>query len=288
MEPVIFINTVANGVLLGGFLALMAWSMSVLLGVAKVLNLAHGDFIVLAAYLYFALLPHVKNPFLALPAVTVIIVAIGFIYYRFSLHKLIPRGLNDIALFTFATSIIIQNALLVAFTADQRMIRVPELYRPVLVGNIALGLRYILNFAIALILFIVLYLFYKRTLVGKVMRGVPYDNIAAQILGIDVKKIYGYVMIIAMLITGIAGLFFGITFLFNPSAGTLYTLLSLAVVVMGGMGSLRGTFIGGIIIGIVYTIAGLFLPVALQFAVTYLVTLIMLIIRPQGLFGEKV
>jgi branched-chain amino acid transport system permease protein len=120
------------------------------------------------------------------------------------------------------------------------------------------------------------------------MRGVPYDNIAAQILGIDVKKIYGYVMIIAMLITGVAGLFFGITFLFNPSAGTLYTLLSLAVVVMGGMGSLRGTFIGGIIIGIVYTIAGLFLPVALQFAVTYLVTLIMLIIRPQGLFGEKV
>jgi len=288
MTLAIFINTAINGVLLGGFFALMAWSMSVLLGVAKVLNLAHGDFIVLAAYLYFALIPYVKNLFLALPIVAAVMIIVGFAYHRFLLHKLIPRGLNDIALFTFATSVIIQNALLATFTADYRSLRIPDLYRPILLGDVALGLRYILNFIIALALFVILYLFYKRLLLGKVMRGVPYDRMAAQMLGIDVRKIYGYVMVIAMLIIGITGLFFGITFIFNPTVGNLYTLLAIAVVVMGGVGSLRGTFVGGIIIGLVYAIAGLYLPVALQFAVTYLVTLVMLIVRPQGLFGERV
>ncbi|MBS7647452.1 MAG: branched-chain amino acid ABC transporter permease [Candidatus Bathyarchaeia archaeon] len=282
------INLLFNGFLLGGLFALAAFGLSVLAGIMRVINIAHGDFAILAAYLSFTIMDFLgMDPLLSILIVAPIMFAVGYLFQKFTINRVLPMGGNQPVLVTFALSIVIQNILLLVFTADARSI-IPSY---MLINIDVLGLspspRYLLGFVSALIVFIAVFLFFKKTYLGKAMRAVPFDPEAAKMLGIKSEVVYNYAAGLALLVVGIAGVLLGMTFTFYPDTGPTYVLLSFGVVVMGGLGSLKGSLVGGFIMGEALVFGGYLFGSRFQLMFCYLVILAILYLRPQGIFGGK-
>jgi branched-chain amino acid transport system permease protein len=288
MDVITFVNLLLNGLLLGGLFALTAFGLSVLAGIMKVINIAHGDFAILAAYLALSIMNFLGvDPFLSLLVVAPVMFVIGYIFQKFAINRVLPMGANQPVLVTFALSIVIQNILLLLFTADARSLITPYLLTSIELWGLNPSPRYLVGFVTALIVFAVIFLFFKKTYLGKAMRAVPFDSEAAKMIGIKSDVVYNYAAGLAMLVVGIAGVLLGITFTFYSDTGPIYVLLSFGVVVMGGLGSLKGSLVGGFIMGEALVLGGFLFGSRFQLMFCYLVILIILYIRPQGLFGGK-
>ncbi|MEM2911864.1 MAG: branched-chain amino acid ABC transporter permease [Candidatus Bathyarchaeia archaeon] len=288
MDAITFVNLLLNGFLLGGLFALAAFGLSVLAGIMKVINIAHGDFAILAAYLSLSIMNFLGvDPFLSLLIVAPIMFVIGYFFQKLAINRVLPMGANQPVLVTFALSIVIQNILLLLFTADAQSLITPYMLTNIELFGLNPSPRYLVGFVTALAVFAVIFLFFKKTYLGKAMRAVPFDSEAAKMIGIKSDAIYNYAAGLALLVVGIAGLLLGITFTFYPDTGPMYVLLSFGVVVMGGLGSLKGSLVGGFIMGEALVLGGFFFGSRFQLMFCYLVILIILYIRPQGLFGGK-
>lgn len=288
MDAITFVNLLLNGFLLGGLFALAAFGLSVLAGIMKVINIAHGDFAILAAYLSLSIMKFLGvDPFLSLLIVAPIMFVIGYFFQKLAINRVLPMGANQPVLVTFALSIVIQNILLLLFTADAQSLITPYMLTNIELFGLNPSPRYLVGFVTALAVFAVIFLFFKKTYLGKAMRAVPFDSEAAKMIGIKSDAIYNYAAGLALLVVGIAGLLLGITFTFYPDTGPMYVLLSFGVVVMGGLGSLKGSLVGGFIMGEALVLGGFFFGSRFQLMFCYLVILIILYIRPQGLFGGK-
>ena len=289
MDILSFVNLIFNGLLLGGLFALTAFGLSVFAGIMRVINIAHGDFAILAAYLAFSIIDFLKiDPFLSLLIVAPIMFVIGYLFQKFTINRVLPMGANQPVLVTFALSIVIQNLLLLLFTADARSLITPYLLTNIELFGLNPSPRYAAGFISALIVFAAIFLFFKKTYLGKAMRAVPFDSEAAKMIGIKSDVVYNYAAGLAMLVVAIAGVLLGITFTFYPDTGPVYVLLSFGVVVMGGLGSLKGSLVGGFIMGEALVLGGFFFGSRFQLMFCYLVILIILYIKPQGLFGGRV
>ncbi|MEM4576086.1 MAG: branched-chain amino acid ABC transporter permease [Candidatus Nezhaarchaeales archaeon] len=280
-------NIVVNGLLLGGLFALIAFGLSVFVGVMRVINIAHGDFAILSAYFALSIMLFLRvDPFISLIAVVPIMFVVGYAFQRFIINRLLPMGANQPVIATFALSIVIQNLLLLTFTADARSLIVPYLLEPLEFFGISISRRYGVSFLTALIMFVAIYFFLKKTYTGKAMRAVPFDIEAAKMLGIRPFSIYNFAAGFAMIAVAVAGVLLGMVFTFYPDTGPMFLLLSFGAVVVGGVGSLKGTLIGGIIMGEALVLGG-YLGSHYQLMFCYLVILAILIARPQGIFGER-
>lgn len=284
----IIANLFINGLLLGGLFALMAFGLSILAGIMKVINIAHGDFAILAAYLALTIMRYLGiDPLLCILAVAPIMFAVGYSLQRFAINRTLPKGANQTVLVTFALSIVIQNLLLFAFTADARSLTPSYLLTSIDIFFLHPSPRYLLGFVSALIVFSAIFLFFKKTYLGKAMRAVPFDSEAAKMIGIRSEVIYNYATGLALLVVGIAGVLLGMAFTFYPDTGPTYVLLSFGVVVLGGLGSLKGSLVGGFIIGEALVFGGYLFGARFQLMFCYLVILVILYLRPQGIFGGK-
>jgi len=284
------IDFIVNGLFLGGLFALTAFGLSVLAGIMKIINIAHGDFAILAAYLAFTITAFLGiDPFLSVVIVAPIMFVIGYLLQRFIINRLIPRGgFYYPALSTFALSILIQNLLLLVFTADARTLIPPYLVTSIRIFGLNPSPRFLIAFISSIVVFVVIYFFFKKTYLGKAMRAVPFDPRAAKIIGIKSEAIYCFATGLAFLVTAISGVLLGMTFTFYPDTGPTFVLLSFGVIVMGGWGSLRGSLVGGIIMGEALSLSGLFFGSRFQLVVCYLLILVILSIKPQGIFGGRV
>ncbi|MEM3601761.1 MAG: branched-chain amino acid ABC transporter permease [Candidatus Bathyarchaeia archaeon] len=283
-----FVNLLLDGFLLGGLFALSAFGLSILAGIMKIINIAHGDFAILAAYLALSIMNFFKvDPLLSLLIVVPFMFLVGYFFQKFTINRVLPMGANQPVLVTFALSIVIQNLLLLLFTADARSLTPPYLLTYIEFLGLSPSPRYALGFAVSIIVFVAIFLFFKKTYVGKAMRAVPFDPEAAKMIGIKSEVIYNYAAGLALLVVGIAGVLLGLTFTFYPDTGPMYVLLSFGVVVLGGLGSLKGSLAGGFIMGEALVLGGYFFGSRFQLMFCYLVILVILYIRPQGLFGER-
>lgn len=283
-----FINLLLNGLLLGGLFALTAFGLSVLAGIMKVINIAHGDFAILSAYLALLIMNFLGiDVFLSILIVAPIMFIIGYYFQKLIINRVLPMGANQPVLVTFALSIVIQNLLLLRFTADARSLIPPYLLINIDFFGLNPSPRYLVGFIAAVIVFVLIYLFFKKTYLGKAMRAVPFDPEAAKIIGIKSSVVYNYAAGLAILVTGVAGILLGINFTFYPDTGPMYVLLSFGAIVLGGLGSLKGSLIGGFIMGEALVLGGFFFGSRFQLMFCYLVILVILLIRPQGLFGGK-
>ena len=281
------VNTIINGLLLGGLFALVAFGLSVFVGVMKVINIAHGDFAILSAYLALSLVLFFKvDPFISLAAVVPVMFVVGYSFQRFVINRVLPMGGNQPVIATFALSIVIQNLLLLTFTADARSLVRPYILEPIEFFGLSISKRYGVGFLVSIVMFTIIYIVLKRTYMGKAMRAVPYDLEAAKMLGIRPLSVYNFAAGFAMVAVAVAGVLLGMTFTFYPDTGPMYLLLSFGAVVTGGVGSLRGTLVGGIIIGEALVLGG-YLGSHFQLMICYLVMLAILVARPQGIFGER-
>ena len=284
-----WLDTVIQGVLLGGLYSLYATGLSVIFGIMRLVNLAHGDLIVLGAFLTLALttlgVPIVAAVALVLP----LMFAAGYALQSILLNRALGRNILPPLLITFGLSIIVQNGLLETFSADTRFLNVGTLQSASLPlgGGIAVGIMPLICFAVAIAVIALLNGVFYRTALGRAFRATSDDVEIAQLMGINNKSIYAVTMGIALAVCAVAGFFLGARANFDPSIGPARLLYAFEAVIIGGLGSLWGTLAGGIVVGLAQTI-GAHIDPEWQILAGHVAFLIVLVIRPRGLFARAV
>jgi branched-chain amino acid transport system permease protein len=281
-----WLGTIIQGVLLGGLYALFAAGLSLIFGIMRLVNLAHGDLIVLAAYAILSLATWFGfDPFLAALFAMPVMFAAGFALQHVLLNRTLGRGLLPPLLVTFGLSIIIQNGLLEAFTADSRRLRLGaiETASIELGGNLAIGVMPLLTLGSAIAVILLLNLLFYRTALGRAFRATSDDLEIAQLMGIDHHRIYSIAMGIAMVVATIAALYLGVRANFDPTIGPARLIYAFEAVIIGGLGSLWGTLAGGVIIGLAQTVGAKMNP-EWQILAGHVAFLVVVVLWPRGLF----
>ncbi len=287
----IWVNDIVQGVLLGGLYALFACGLSLMFGVMKVINLAHGDLAVVAAYLAAGLVTVLHMPTALSILVSIPLFAIiGYVLWRTVLQASLNRSVLTTLLVTFGMSIVIENALQQFFSANSRSLSIGALATDHFnVGSqITVGYLDLAILIAAVVVLLGLQLFLSRTRQGRLIRAVADDREAAQLAGADYRHIFGIAAAIAFGTVAVAGTAYGVYTTFDPTTGTTQLLLLFAfeAVVIGGLGSLWGTLVGGILLGVVQDIGAQISTADLLLA-GQLFFLLVLVIRPQGITGSR-
>lgn len=281
-----WINAIVQGILLGGLYALFAAGLSLIFGVMRLVNIAHGDLIVFSAFLALVVVQELGLHPLASLIITIPALAIlGYVMQRGILNKTLGSDLLPPLLVTFGISIIIQNGLLEIFTADSRKLNAGELETQSisLPAGLNIGLLPLLMFLTSISVIGALQFIFYKTAYGRAFRATSDDRAIAQLMGLNNKHVFGLAMALSMAVVALAGVFLGIRANFDPSIGPGRLIFGFEAVIIGGLGNLWGTLIGGIILGVSQNIGAHINP-GWQLLAGHLVFLLVLAIRPRGLF----
>jgi branched-chain amino acid transport system permease protein len=284
---VTWVSAVVQGVLLGGLYALFATGLSLVFGVMRLVNLAHGDLIVLGSFLSLVLANDLDwNPLLTLVLLIPLLAALGFVGQVTLLNFTLDSGFAPL-LATFGLSVVIQNALQEQFGADQHRLHpgAIETESIRITDEIAIGWFQVATFLVAVFLLVGLQLLIRYTQVGRSLRATSDDRRTAQLVGIDNRKLYGIAMALALATVAIAGVFLGVYTNFAPTSGPSRLLFAFEAVIIGGLGSLWGTLAGGIVLGVAQDL-GSQASVGWGELTGHLVFLAILLLRPRGLFAR--
>ncbi|PHO05079.1 branched-chain amino acid ABC transporter permease [Rhodobacteraceae bacterium 4F10] len=280
-----WLNAIVQGTLLGGLYALFAAGLSLIFGVMRLVNIAHGDLIILAAYLGLTVTTATGlHPLLALVIVVPTMGAIGYVLQRGLLHQTLGDDLLPPLLVTFGLSVIIQNGLLEVYSADPQKMDAGALETAsVAVAGLNLGVLPVLTFAVAVAVIWGLQWTFYHTALGRAFRAVSDNQDIAQLMGLNRRHIFGVAMALALGVTAIAGILLGIRTSFDPSIGGGRLIFGFEAVIIGGLGNLWGTLVGGVILGVAQTVGAKIDP-GWQILSGHLAFLLILAIRPNGLF----
>ena len=281
-----WIDAILQGALLGGLYALFAAGLSLMFGIMRLVNLAHGDLIVLAAFLILLVADSFgANMFVAAAAVLPVMFALGYATQRWLLNMTLGRDILPPLLVTFGISIVIQNGLLEGFSADSRRLQAFDIETASwsLGGGIAVGVLPLMTFATAVAAIVALNWMMYRTELGRAFRATSDDPATAQLMGIDNRRIFAVATAVAFVVIAISALYFGNRAQFDPTIGAFRLLYAFEAVIIGGLGSLWGTLAGGVILGVAQAIGAKFHPGG-QILAGHVAFLIVLVLRPNGLF----
>ncbi len=280
-----WVNAVLQGALLGGLYALFAAGLSLIFGVMRLVNIAHGDLIVLAAY--FGLSTTVMlglHPFLALLIVMPLMAGIGYLLQRGLLNRTLGPDILPPLLVTFGLSVILQNALLEAYSADPQKLNAGAIETAsISAGGLAVGVLPLLTFVIAVATIAVLQWVFYGTSLGRGFRAVSDNQEIAQLMGLNKAHVFALAMALALAVTAIAGILLGVRTSFDPSIGGGRLIFGFEAVIIGGLGNLWGTLAGGVILGVAQTVGAKIDP-GWQLLSGHIAFLVVLAIRPNGLF----
>ncbi len=282
------LQPILNGILLGGLYAVIALGMSTMFGIVKLVNLAHGDLMIMSSYLSLVLVSWLGvSPILTLIVVAPAMFFVGFFIQGFLLNRVLGKEMEPPLLVAFGLSIILQNFLLLIFTPDARSLMTGLAIKTIpLGGALNLPVIYFVDFLIGVAVIFGLQAFFKFTYLGRAIRAASDDEVGARLMGINTKNIYAYAMGIAMVTAAVAGVLVGMTFTFYPHTGAQYLIIAFGVIIIGGVGSMKGTLAGGVILGVAQLLGAHFTGPGYQLLIGYVVFLIVLGIRPQGIFGK--
>ena len=285
---VAWVDTILQGLLLGGLYALFATGLSLIFGVMRIVNLAHGDLSILAAFLAVVAVESLGlDPFVALVLVAPLMAALGYGLQTLVLNRLLGQGILPPILVTFGLSIIIQNGLLEIFSADSRRLNPGgiETASVALGGQLAIGWLPLITLAVAVAILVGLQGLIGRLSVGRAFRATSDDQETAELMGIDNRRLYGLAMALSLGIVAVAGVFLGIRTTFTFASGPDRLLFAFEAVIIGGLGSLWGTLVGGAVLGVAQTVGAKLSP-GWGILTGHLVFLAVLLLRPQGLFAK--
>ena len=285
----IWIDTLVQGILLGGLYALFAAGLSLVFGIMRLVNLAHGDMIIFAAFAILLITGSLGlNPFLAALIAAPLMFALGWALQRFVLNRVLGKDILPPLLVTFGLSVALQNGMLEAFSADsQRIPAGPLESASVNLGIVTVGWMPLLTFATAIAVIVGLNQIFYRTALGRAFRATSDDPVTASLMGIAPRGIFAIATGLAMVVVTIAALYLGMRANFDPSIGPARLIYAFEAVIIGGLGSLWGTLAGGIIIGVAQTMGAAINP-EWQILSGHIAFLIVLLIRPRGLFPRAV
>jgi branched-chain amino acid transport system permease protein len=283
------VNAIIQGILLGGLYALFAAGLSLMFGVMRLVNLAHGAFAVLAAYGALAFVNSgVASPLVALLIVAPIMAVLGYFVQRLILQRTLGLSPLPSLLVTFGLAIVIENSLLLSQSADQQRLSLGGLDTASigLLGGLRIGVFPLGVFVFAVIVLTTLSLVTARTQMGRLVRAVSDDPATVELYGVNPKRIYGFAAAVAFGLVAIAGVASGIQTSFSPSSGSLLLIFAFEAVIIGGLGSLWGTLAGAMILGVAQTVGAAIAP-AQQILIGHIVFLAFLAFLPNGLTGKR-
>lgn len=278
-------NALVQGVLLGGLYALFAAGLSLIFGVMRLVNIAHGDLIVLAAYIGLSTTMILGvHPFVALLIVMPVMAGIGYVLQRGLLNHALGDDILPPLLVTFGLSVIIQNALLEGYSADPQKLNGGVIETAsISLGGLAVGILPLLTFAIAVAVIAVLQWVFYGTGLGRGFRAVSDNQEIAQLMGLNKAHVFGLAMALALGVTAIAGILLGVRTSFDPAIGGGRLIFGFEAVIIGGLGNLWGTLAGGVILGVAQTLGAKIDP-GWQLLAGHVAFLVVLAVRPNGLF----
>src|SRR6266852_4900007 len=283
-----WVNIIIQGVLIGGLYAMFAAGLALIFGVMRLVNIAHGDLIVLAAYLALVVTETLGvNPLLSLAVVVPLMALIGYALQRGLLNRTLGDDLLPPLLVTFGLSVIIQNGLLELFTADSRRLQAGaiEIQTFQLAQGVWVGALPLIQFVVAVAVIAGLQALFYRTPLGRAFRATSDDQSVAQLMGLDTRHVFAMAMALSLAVIAVAGVFLAVRTNFDPAIGPARLIFGFEAVIIGGLGSMWGTLAGGIILGVSQAIGAQINP-GWQLLAGHLAFLLILAVRPEGLFPK--
>jgi len=280
------------GILVGGLYGLVAVGLSLVFGVTKFLNVAHGELLMLGGYAAFWLFTLLGlDPFASLPLVVIFLVLIGLVLYKLLFSRMVKltedNKIKNTLLIGFGLSLIFQNVALRLWSADDRGITTAYSGQAFTLLGIRFPVVRVASLAIALVVLLALHLFLRRTYLGKAIRATVEDWEAATVTGIDVHKVYLVSFLLGAALAGVAGSLVSVGYSIQPAMGLEWTLIALVVMVLGGLGNILGTFVAGLALGVTQALTSTWIGGEYREIVALLLFLLVLVFRPQGLFGAR-
>lgn len=288
MDKTLLIQLVVSGLLIGGIYALISIGLTLIFGVMRIVNFAHGEFLMFAMFAcYWIFVFTGLSPYLAAPFVALLLFLFGVITYILVIRRTVGSPMVVQIFATVGLGLVMQNAALVLWSGDFRTIRSATASAVLKVAGIQVSFSLLVASLSAIAISVALFAFIAWTYPGKAIRATVQDRIAAQLMGIDIDRVYLLTFALGSALVGVAGALLAPAYPIFPSVGTNFGLASFVVVVLGGMGSMTGALLGGLLIGLVETLSGFFIDSALKQAVYFVVFVLVLVFRPTGLLGQR-
>ncbi|MCX8032324.1 MAG: branched-chain amino acid ABC transporter permease [Thermoleophilia bacterium] len=288
-----WINALIQGILLGGLYGLFAVGLSLVFGTMRLVNLAHGDLTLLSAYIGLVIVGSGVarfNPLYSIPIVMVIMFVVGYVLQRGLLNLVVGKGDIQGVIVTFGLSIVIINALQEKFTANSQRLQVGKLEKLSITisDQLAVGWLPLIIFLVGVVVIAALQIFMGRTKMGRAFRAVSDDQEAARLMGVNTKHVWSVAMGVALGICAIGGVLMGIRTTFEPTLGSNLLIFAFEAVIIGGMGSVWGTLLGGVVLGIAQLLGSFAFGPAWAILCGHVVFVVILALRPQGFLAKTV
>ncbi len=284
-----FLQAVLNGILTGSLYALIAMGMALIFGVMRIVNFAHGAFLMLGMYATWVIYEHAGvNPYFGFIAAGVLLFAIGVGVYAGLVRHVPVQAEFMIILLTLGVSLISVDSVLLIFGADYHQLNFPLLGKNFRLGpQISLNAPWLISFAIALLAAVGLYVFVMRTMFGKAARAIAQNPYSAPLMGINIHRVQAVTFGLGAAAAGIAGALLLPVFYLYPDVGHLFNLKSFLMVVMGGMGSIEGAAAAGLVLGVVESLTSLYWGNEWALVVDFVIFILVLSFKPSGIFGSQ-
>ncbi|HEY6551791.1 MAG TPA: branched-chain amino acid ABC transporter permease [Vicinamibacteria bacterium] len=284
----LYAQALINGILTGGVYSLMAVGLSLIFGVMRVINFAHGDMMVWGMYLSFWLFTTLGlDPYLSIPLTGAVVFLLGAAIQRGLVNRILAAPHEMQILLMMGVALVLENLALMVWGPDPRRVNVSYGLSTFWMGPIVVDLPRLVTFALALALALVLYLFLRRTDLGRMIRAASDNQTGALLVGTDITKVFTLAFGVGAACVGAAGSLMTPLLPFTPSSGLLFTVTSFNIVIIGGMGNLLGAFVGGLLVGVSESLGAVLLVPSLKEIVGFVLLVVILLFRPQGLLGGR-
>ncbi len=288
MDPNLAVQLIVQGVLLGGIYGLIALGLSLIFGVMGVINFAHGQIMVMAMYVsYWIFVLLGIDPYLSLVIVAAVIFVLGYLIQSTVVNRILdyPEAMQVLPLVSMG--LILENLALLFWGPDHRSPQTALSLTTFWIGSVMIDVSRLIAFVLAILITILIFIFLKKTTIGKRIRAASDNRTGAILVGINVDRVYNFSFALGAATTAAAGVLLLPLMPLSPYMGHDFTLTAFIVVILGGMGNLIGALVGGLILGVAESASTLFLPATLKHAVSFSILIIIMLFRPQGLLGGK-
>ena len=284
----LYLNVIAQGLLTGLIYGLMALGLSVIFGVVRVVNFAHGEFAVVAMYAAFLLFSHLGlDPLVTMLPIAAAFFVVGYVLQTVLIHRFVGRPEHEQFILLVGVAIILVNGLLMIFGPDAQPANLPYGFDSYMIGPLLLDKARIYAAIAAVAVAVVLFGFFRHTRTGTAIRACADNLVGASVVGLDVKRLYALTFGVGLACVGAAGALMVAIADAVPSLGPAYTLLAFIIVIIGGLGSMAGALVGGILIGVSEALAGFILAPSMKSMFSFALLIAVLVLRPQGLMGRR-
>ncbi|TQR18233.1 branched-chain amino acid ABC transporter permease [Psychrobacillus soli] len=281
------LQTLISGILLGGIYALISMGLNMILGVVRIINFAHGEFLMIAMYLsYIFYAWGGMDPYVSAIFIVIILFVLGLITQKGLIEPILDKPASTKIFATLGLSIVLQNLALMIFDANYLSVTTPYQSSVVNLLGIAISVPRLVSFGVVIAIVILLYLFLQKTMVGRAIRAVSMQRQAAYLVGVNVKRIYLLAFGIGTALVGLAGSMLMPIYSVYPTLGASFVLIAFVVVVLGGMGNMFGAFYGGLMIGVIESLAGVIFSPGLKEVIYFIIFILVLLIKPTGIFSK--